>query len=159
MLGREVFTPVDLVYPLPSKDVESTHEYVNSLEESMAEAHETARRCLKSYQQHMKIDHDVRLNQIAYAVGDIVFVLNTAGRKGKAKKLLSQWNGPIVVQRKYSLYLYKVRMKSKIMNVNHDQMKHYKGRDLPNWLVKAREESAHTHVEEDVELEVYCLCR
>ncbi|KAH3729888.1 hypothetical protein DPMN_055866 [Dreissena polymorpha] len=66
----------------------------------MVSVHKTARKCLGGNQAHMKRDHDVRLYRNTYRVGDLVYVLNVAG---KAKKLLLQWNGPGIVVKKFML--------------------------------------------------------
>ncbi|KAH3799079.1 hypothetical protein DPMN_152682 [Dreissena polymorpha] len=92
MLGREVYAPVELAYPLPPHETQPLPEYVHNLEQSMVSVHEfqTARKCLSRYNAHMKRGHDVRICQNTYRIGDLVYVLNVSGKKSKAKKL---WTG------------------------------------------------------------------
>ncbi|KAH3707440.1 hypothetical protein DPMN_066846 [Dreissena polymorpha] len=85
MLGREVYTHAELVYPFPPHEAQPVTEYVHNLEQSMVSVHETARRCLSGYQAHMKRDHDVRLCQNPYRVGDLNMSLMCRERKAKLR--------------------------------------------------------------------------
>ena len=132
-------------------------EYVQNLEQSMVSAHETARICLGGNQAHMRRDHDVRLYRNTYRVGDLVYVLNVAGKKGKAKKLLPQWNGPGVVVKKFTAFLYQVRLRGKRVNVNHDRLKICKLNNVPAWAIREKESCGR--VDDGQNKPVYCSCR
>ena len=62
-------------------------EYVAELEESIRESHEVARKTLRTSQERMKRDYDLRVNVRSYSVGDCVYILDTATVKGKCRKL------------------------------------------------------------------------
>lgn len=101
MLGREVNVPTDLVFrsPEPAKVVDH-EDYVTRLQESIRTAHEVARDVLKTQQVHMKRDYDVKIQTREYAMGDFVYVLDSAKTKGRSKKLDPPWKGSgIVVQK------------------------------------------------------------
>jgi hypothetical protein len=157
MLGREVYTPAELVYPCSPSQGLPVGDHVRELERSMVSAHETARKCLSTVQAHMKRDHDVRLNQVAHEVGEVVYVLNVAGKPGKAKKLLPQWLGPGVVVKKPSAFLYQVRLKGKKVNVNHDRMKKCRMKEFPTWIL--REQESCRKGADEANLPIYCVCR
>ena len=89
MLGREVNTPADIMFPSPNSGPdEGTDKYVKDLVQNMKEAHETARRTLKTSQKRMKTKYDLRVLQRSYQEGDVVYLLDTASVKGKCRKLL-----------------------------------------------------------------------
>ncbi|VDI71161.1 COMPASS component SPP1 [Mytilus galloprovincialis] len=99
MLGREVNQPVDLLYSVPgAKTDESQDEYVMRLRDAITSAHEIARNTLKTTQNTMKRDYDVRILEREYKIGDLVYVLDTAKIKGRAKKLDPPWKGPGLCQ-------------------------------------------------------------
>lgn len=113
MLGREVSVPADLVFrpPKPAKVVDH-EEYVTRLQESIRTAHEVARAVLKTYQVHMKRDYDVKIHTREYAIGNFVYVLDSAKTKGRSMKLDPPWKGPGIAVQKVFLYLYKSDFKT-----------------------------------------------
>ncbi len=105
----------------------------------MKKAYEVARETLKENQRIMKKDYDLRVRSRAYSVGEVVYVLNTASKKGVSKKLAIQWNGPGLVVRRITPYLYKVQLRKTTSTTNHDRMKLCLTTTLPSWLTKAKE--------------------
>lgn len=94
MLGREVNTPVSLVYrPLLQVSTVNTGTYVTDLEERIQCAHETACRCLNTSEERMKKDFDLKPAIRPFHEGDLVYMLNHATAKGKCRKLSPSWNG------------------------------------------------------------------
>ncbi len=163
MLGREVVTPADLVLPVRSSDIpEADAEgYVLQLERSLKLSHEVARETLKSNQATMKRDYDLKIHRRSYSVGDVVYVLNTASKKGSAKKLSIQWNGPGVVVKKLTPYLYEVRLKKVTTVINHDRMKACSVSDLPGWVSRVVD-SLKAEAGYSVPVpsaEEFCICR
>lgn len=100
MLGREVNVPTDLVFrpPEPAKVVDH-EDYVTRLQESIRTAHEVARDVLKTQQVHMKRDYDVKIQTREYAMGDFVYVLDSAKTKGRSKT--HRGMGLVLLSRKY----------------------------------------------------------
>lgn len=80
----------------------------------------------------MKRDYDVMIHTREYAVGDIVYVLDTAKTKGHAKKLDLPWKGPGIIVQKLSQYLYKLQ--KMVFTTNHDRLKICNDRKVPVWL-------------------------
>lgn len=79
--------PADLVFQPPASDTTTNEaEYVCKLKEAIIRAHEIARQKLKTSHSYMKRDYDVRIRQVEYKPGDLVYILNMANRKGKSKK-------------------------------------------------------------------------
>ena len=86
MLGREVNQPVDLLFPTKATEM-SADQYVAELQKSLKKAHDVARRNLKTTQERMKRDYDLKTYVRVYDVGDPVYILDTATIKGQCKKL------------------------------------------------------------------------
>jgi hypothetical protein len=108
----------------------------------------------------MKRDYDVRTLERQYKVGDIVYVLDTAKIKGRAKKLYPPWKGPGIICAKLSSYVYKVNLKKTVITINHDRLKLCKDRDIPSWLTRCQ----HCLREGEniilpVDRDLHCLCR
>ena len=54
----------------------------------------------------MKTSYDLKILLRPYDKGVVVYILDTATIKGKSKKLLSPWKGPVIIIDKLSPYLY-----------------------------------------------------
>ncbi|XP_061166034.1 uncharacterized protein LOC133174958 [Saccostrea echinata] len=107
MLGREVNIPADLMYAPPQRDPAVDLEgYVVNLEKAIQSAHETARRRLRTSEERMKRDYDLKVCARTYHEGDLVYVLDTATVKGKSRKLSPSWKGPGIILKKLSSHLY-----------------------------------------------------
>jgi hypothetical protein len=157
MLGREVTQPVDLVFPgLREQQSLEADEYLASLTESITIAHETARNTLKTMQNILKRDYDLRALEYSYKVGDAVYVLDTATVKGKCRKLSPSWKGPGVIVEKLSAYLYKVKLRGKVVTMNHDRMNLCKDRQLPEWI---RNHLRDAPSDTRADLVQFCICR
>ena len=88
MLGREVNSPAHLMFPQSAgKYAERTEDYVADLRQNMQNAHETARKTMKTTSHAMKRNYDLRLLERNYKLGDAVYLLDTATLKGLCKKL------------------------------------------------------------------------
>lgn len=162
MYGREVNMPADLVFQPPATDTSTDEtEYVCKLKEASIRAHEIARQKLKTSHSYMKRDYDVRIRQVQYKPGDLVYILNMANRKGKSKKLESPWKGPGVVLAKITSYVYKVQLEKMITVINHDRMKRCGDLETPTWVKKKQKEvidGVPANLDTD-DLEIFCFCR
>ena len=88
MLGREICLPTDLVLRPPKEDnIEDEHEYVIMLKEAIRKTHEFARKKLQTNQEYMKKDYDLNVRKTEYKPRYFVYILDTATRKGRNKKL------------------------------------------------------------------------
>ena len=124
MLGRETNQPADLIFPLPSSVTSgSPDEYVTNLTKTLHQAHDTARTKLRATQERLKRDYDVKVHTREFHEGDRVYILDTALRKGKPKKLCPPWKGPARIMKKLSPYLYRISYRNATFVVNHDRLK------------------------------------
>ena len=160
MLGREINMPADIVFPSPNiTSNENVDSYVQDLVSNMKNAHETARKTLKTSQKILKARYDLRVLQRPYQEGDIVYLLDTASVKGKCRKLLPPWKGPAIITKRITSALFRVKLRNASFSVNHDRMKPCRDRTLPNWIVNFKPQSEN---EEDKDVEdsrIYCFCK
>ncbi|XP_069101562.1 uncharacterized protein [Argopecten irradians] len=160
MLGREVTTPAQLMFPNPSVKSETTEDYVMSLQENMKRAHQVAREKLKTTLKQRKRYYDLRILQRQYSEGDLVYLLDTAVVKGKCKKLSSPWKGPGIIVKKLSAYLYRVKLRNSVFVTNHDRMMPCRDRKVPAWITVYKTRSTDDEVVEDHDdKKEYCVCR
>lgn len=140
MLGREVNKPVHVHYGLQGEGSVNEGEYVKKLDFVMRETHKIARDNLKGTLLKRKRDYDVSLKQEIYDVGDFVYKLNSATKKGVSKKLLPIFDGPFVVTRVMSPILIEIENSKRKTIVHHDKLKHCDDRVIPLWLRRRRQE-------------------
>ena len=110
MLGREVNTPANLMFPCPKSQSVDYGSYVNDLVENIQSAHDSARRNLKTSLKRIKKNYDLKILLRPYAEGDVVYLLDTAVSKGQSRKLSSPWKGPAIIIKKLSSYIYRVKL-------------------------------------------------
>lgn len=96
MYGRKVSIPGVLQQESPkvSYDYES---YVNKLRARMQEAHNVARDSIVQHKQTNKEHYDKRQNPKEFKIGDKVLLYDESVRRGRSRKLDSQWRGPFEV--------------------------------------------------------------
>lgn len=160
MLGREVNTPAQLMFPCVKEKYEDYGEYVSGLMENMKKAHDCARSNLKTSFKRMKRYYDLRVLQRQYAEGDIIYLLDTATVKGKSRKLTAPWKGPAVIVKKLSAYLYRVKLRNAVFIVNRDRMMLCNDRKVPDWITKSkRSKETEDDQDEEDDQKQYCVCR
>lgn len=165
MLGREVNTPVELVFPGPHPEESEDYEpYVASLVTEIQAAHKLAQSQLATSQARSKRDYDLKTFVRSYSVGDAVYVLDTATVKGVCSKLSPTWKGPALIVRKLTDYVYEIMLRKKLVTINHDRIKPCRGRDLPAWLQKQRQLRSQNNTRgQPLSLttneSLYCVCR
>ena len=135
--GREPTSPVDLQFALPRRDPLQPHEYLAQLRSSITRAHEAVREKLKLRQIANKRSYDIRIIHKHYDPGDAVYILNKTPVEGIPKKLLPVYKGPALVVERLSSFIYRCRLRQKMLIVHHDHLKPCKG-DVPKWLQRAR---------------------
>ena len=159
MLGREVNTPTDLMFPLQKSKPGTPDSHVQDLVSRISRAHEVARSVMKTTSKRMKRNYDIRLLERSFQVGDAVYLLDTAVLKGKCKKLCPPWKGPAVVVSKLSGYLFRVKLRNSVFVVNHDRIKLCRDREIPQWIKHWREHPDEVMTSAKGDDRVYCLCR
>ncbi|VDI28768.1 Hypothetical predicted protein [Mytilus galloprovincialis] len=79
MLGRETNQPADLMFGSQrQRKYEGADMYIIDSEKAIKSAHTIARDKLKTSQERMKRDYDLRVLEKSYQPGDLVYVLDTA---------------------------------------------------------------------------------
>ena len=136
MLGREVHTPVDLMFPSMSSEPEGDiPEYVQELKSRMEECYDVARRYLKKSSEEQKRRYDTKIKEHPYQPGDLVYRKNP-----NTKKLETPWHGPYVVIQKLSDILFRITGKTRSVVIHHDQLKPYPCEYVPRWAKKIQQD-------------------
>jgi hypothetical protein len=88
MLGREVATPLDIMYEMPSS-ISATphHQWARELKEKLQDAHAAVREHVDGEMRRQKRYHDTKLNWQKFANGDRVYVFFPQRKVGHSSKL------------------------------------------------------------------------
>ena len=86
-------------------------DYIDKLSSSLRKSRDFARQSLKRASEHQKRLYDLRKHEHTFAVGDLVYAMDTAKKLGKSQKLQAQWKGPYVVLKQLNKVLYEIRTK------------------------------------------------
>ena len=159
MLGREVNTPADLMFPANQRDPQSTEEYVNDLAAQIKKAHEVARKTLKTSQRAMKRNYDLRVLQRTYREDDLIYMLDTATTKGRCKKLSPPWKGPGIITRVNTPSLFRVKLRNAEMTANHDRLKPCRDRVIPRWIRTFIDNPMQGEEQRVEDSKLYCICK
>ena len=153
MFGRELLQPVDLLFGTANgtQRWESAPEYIKQLWIVIEEAHRNARETLQTTQHRQKRDYDLKLHQSTYEVGDLVYKLDLATKKGRSKKLQAPWIGPYLVV-KVEFPLIRIKGKKREEVVHHDRLKICENRVVPLWLKKSRHDLLGREQDEELVL-------
>ena len=153
MLGREVYLPMDLVFPLPRGKDLGISGYIEELQRGLEKSHELVRTRLRAdlIKEKRKFDGSVRGE--TYARGDAVFFLDFKPTK-KCKKLNPAWLGPGVVLSVPSPSTVVIKLKAtdvRVINIGY--VKKCKDDTLPTWRLRERESILSGRKQQ------YCICR
>ena len=109
MLGREVCTPLDLMFELPSS-VKCTpnNTWCWLLQERLENAHRHVRIHTEQSMVRQKHYHDRKLHWKTFSTGDRVCVYFPRTKPGKSPKFTTFWNGPYIVKSRLSDVTYLV---------------------------------------------------
>ncbi|KAK2918385.1 hypothetical protein Q8A73_002756 [Channa argus] len=116
MFGRELRTPVDLVFgPPPEPEITGGPEldYLRRLKEPLSVVHQLARESQGDAGARQKRAYDGRCHGQPFAVGDNVWVYCPVRKRGLSPKLTSHWQGPGEILDRISEVVYRVRMPRK----------------------------------------------
>ena len=140
MLGREVHKPAHVHFGLSSLVSVSVSEYIKRLNFVMRETHCIGRENLKGILLRRKRDYDIKLKQESYEVGDFVYKLNNAIKKGVSKKLQSLYDGPFIVTQVLSPILIEMESRKRKKVVHHNKLKPCDDRIILLWIRRRRQE-------------------
>ncbi len=89
MFGREIHVPIDLVLGGPPQEehLPDESEYVSSLRERIKTIHQLVRDHLNKAAERQKKDHDPRIAQNNYKVGDLLYMRDSTRTPGLSPKL------------------------------------------------------------------------
>lgn len=131
MFGRELRTPIDLVFgspPEPEIDGKPGMEFYRQLCERMREVHEMARQAMCAAGVRQKRAYDTRCCGQEFHAGDKVWVFCPERKKGISPKLSNQWVGPCTVLERLSDVVYRVRVlgRRKVVTLHRDRLAPYR---------------------------------
>ena len=89
----------------------------------------------------------------------MVYLLDSASKKGKCKKLTSPWKSPAVVVKKISASLYRVKLRKSMFVTNHDRLKRCRDRMVLTWIEKWLSNPTHEDEEGGKDNTTYCKCK
>ena len=109
MLGREVTTPLDLMYemPPPMREIPA-NQWVWELKERLERIHGFVRDHTGRSMNRQKKYRDRKIAYEQFVTGDRVYVFFPVTKVGTSSKLTSFWKGPFAITEKLSDVLYKV---------------------------------------------------
>ncbi|KAL1254314.1 hypothetical protein QQF64_016543 [Cirrhinus molitorella] len=113
MFGRELRTPVDLVFgsaPEPEIEGGPELEYFRRLKERLNTVHQLAREALENAGARQKRAYDARAHGPTFTPGDKVWVFCPQRKRGLSPKLTHHWQGPGEVLNKISEVVFRVYM-------------------------------------------------
>uniref|UniRef100_W5NNZ4 Integrase catalytic domain-containing protein n=1 Tax=Lepisosteus oculatus TaxID=7918 RepID=W5NNZ4_LEPOC len=131
LLGREMRTPVDLVFGPPLGDGPAGPDYEWDLRHWMQRVHSFARTHLTQAGVRQKRYYDLRCRGPAFQPGDLVWVYNPCRRKGLSPKLAPSWEGPTEVLRVVGEVCYRVRLRTRgrVVVLHRDRLAPYRARE------------------------------
>ncbi|XP_063040269.1 uncharacterized protein LOC134435312 [Engraulis encrasicolus] len=140
MLGRDVHQPHDIQSGTAEfkSDRMGVADFLFHLKEDLEEAHQTARKHLRTAQERQKRTYDVRAQEQSYSVGDLVYVKDDTRKKGLSPKLQAPWTGPFIISARRGPVIYEIQgaKRSKIMH--HNRLKPYTSEVVPAWVGRQR---------------------
>ena len=127
------FTPFELVYghrailptalTKPPKPTYSYEDYAQELKERLRATSQIARENAIQAKNQAKIQYDKNVKKESFRVGDKVLLYDETVRRGRSKKLDSQWTGPHIVLEKHSDVNYTITRGRKTHRVHANRLK------------------------------------
>jgi transposase InsO family protein len=128
MFGREVATPLDVMYRMPNLTRSiPPNQWAWELKEKLESSHSLVRQHTEQAMLRQKSLHDQKLYWQSFQLGDEVYVYFPRYQVGKSPKLTKFWRGPFAVEAKLSDLTYKVncgsRGSSQVVHVDRMRLK------------------------------------
>jgi len=127
------FTPFELMYGLQAtlptaltkqpKQTYSYDDYAQELRERIRATNQLAKDHLKQEKVRAKLQYDKSVNKKIFRVGDKVLLHDETVRRGRSKKLESQWIGPYAIIKKISDVNYVIKGGRKTLRVHANRIK------------------------------------
>ena len=130
MLGRETIQPIDLILGLPGPTHQDPPTWVANLSNNLSQVHQLAREKTEQTQLRQKRDYDLRILEMTYSPGDVVYLRDSSTVIGISTKLRPPWTGPFLITVARPP-VYKLQGRKRTLVVHHDRLKpcnvyHYK---------------------------------
>jgi len=144
MLGREVHSPVDIVYGTPEAKIHASYpDYSEEMLNRFQRAYALVREHLREAAKRSKRYYDMHVRAKEYQVGDWVMYYNPRKRLGRQDKWVHKYAGPYLVVKilgPVNVVIQKTKRGREI--VTHlDKLKPYVGEDVPtSWLQSGSDE-------------------
>ena len=137
MLGRDVATPVDMMFESPPGEAECTTDYAEELRDTIRDMHERARHALHISSRRQKRFYDRKVCGPVYKEGDFVWLFRVSRKANLSRKLMLPWEGPFMVVTVLSDVTYRIQKtaRSKPQVVHGDRLKPYAGPKLKAWTL------------------------
>ncbi|KAJ8333917.1 hypothetical protein SKAU_G00412360 [Synaphobranchus kaupii] len=137
MFGRELRTPVDLVFGAPLEPEEPSRtreEYYHRLRTRLLVAHDFARKAQASAGVKQKRWYDTRCRGRAFAAGEQVWIYCPERKKGLSPKLRASWRGPGEIVEPLSEVVYRIRMpgRGRLVVLHQDRLAPYRPLATPD---------------------------
>lgn len=131
MFGRELRTPIDLVFgapPEPEISGGTAMDYCRRLRDRLQVVHDYTRQAQASSGVRQKRAYDTRGRGQALIPGDRIWVYCPVRKKGVSPKLCSHWQGPGEILERLSEVVYRVRMpgRGRTVVLHRDRLSPYR---------------------------------
>jgi transposase InsO family protein len=140
MYGRELFMPIDVMFPLPPDTQPITAaEHAIRMQRKLQYAYTLARKHIKRGAERQKRLYDRKTFGRSYAAGNLVWLLNKQRKKGVSPKLQPNWRGPYLIVKMHNDVLAEVRQTiRKQTTVHTDLLKPCFSTQIPRWMDRVR---------------------
>jgi hypothetical protein len=138
MLGREVSTPLDLMYEMPQATKFVPHnKWAWKLKETLEDAHRFVRENIDTAMMRQKRYHDQKLSWQQFKPDDNVYVYFPLRKVGRSPKFTSYWQGPFKIIDKVTDLTYRVNCgpRGKPQVVHVDRLRHKREQVLRGEIV------------------------
>ena len=110
MFGREARLPIDLMFPPPEAQNDSTpSKYAAELRIRLEQAYHSVRQHMSLRQQRQKELYDKNKTGSPLKIGDKVWLHSTVVPRGKSRKFHCPWSGPFVIVKILSDVVYRIQ--------------------------------------------------
>lgn len=141
MLGREVATPVDIMYEFPNRvKPTNVHDWVRELRQTLEKAHTYARQITQQSMLRQKRYHDQNVVRKTFEEGEQVLVYFPPRGIGKSAKLTSYLYGPYKIVQQHIDVTFKIRKdkETRTLIVHVDRFMGLRSSEMKMKLQKSR---------------------